>query len=98
MVQSILLIFTQNWLKNQNIYLLDWPAQSPDLNQIEHLWSLVKRQLSSYESIPVGVNELFDRFDEIWSKIEPSYCQDLIKSMPERIKVIIKAKGGYTRY
>ena len=33
----------KNWMENNNITLLDWPAQSPDLNPIEHLGSCKKQ-------------------------------------------------------
>ena len=30
---------------NNNIELLEWLAQSPDLNPIEHLWSILDQQI-----------------------------------------------------
>ena len=75
-----------------------WPAQSPDLNPIEHLWNHLKLRLEEYEEAPRGMKELWERIDEEWNKIEPEVCQNLIESMPRRLEADIKTKGGHTKY
>ena len=88
----------QKWFKDNKINLMDWPAQSPDLNPIEHLWELLKRKLKMYEEPPKGLYELWERVEVEWNKITPEECQNLIESLPRRLEAVYKAKGGHTKY
>ena len=88
----------KDWFKNNGFKLLHWPAQSPDLNPIEHLWDHLKRRLGEYEYPPKGVLELWECVEKEWEGIGASVCQNLIESMPRRVQAVIKAKGGYTKY
>jgi DDE superfamily endonuclease len=88
----------QEWFKNHKITVLPWPAQSPDLNPIEHLWEHLKRRLGEYEEEPKGILELWERIEKEWEKIPASVCQNLIESMPRRVEAVLRAKGGYTKY
>ena len=37
---------------------LDWPAQSPELNLIKHLWGELERRLRARPSRPTSVSDL----------------------------------------
>jgi hypothetical protein len=86
------------YFKDQKYQVLNWPAQSPDLNPIEHLWNHLKKRLSQYEEAPNGILELWERVQKEWDKIPPEVCQNLIESMPRRVAALLKARGGYTKY
>jgi transposase len=88
----------RKWFEDHGINVMKWPAQSPDLNPIEHLWGHLKRRLADYPEPPKGILELWERTQEEWEKIDKEVCQNLIESMPRRIEAVLKAKGGYTKY
>ena len=86
------------WFNDNDIIVMKWPAQSPDLNPIEHLWHYLKKKLLEYEVPPKGIHEFWERIEKEWNEIPAETCQKLIESMPRRIEAVLKAKGGYTKY
>ncbi|KAG0805370.1 hypothetical protein G6F18_014137 [Rhizopus arrhizus] len=89
----------KEYLEQQSYNILEWPAQSPDLNPIENMWSLLKRRLNDYETAPKGMNELYERVTKVWYDLmKPEECQKVIETMPKRIKQSIKNKGRWTDY
>lgn len=89
MVKSV-----QNWLNNQHFKLLDWPAQSPDLNLIESLSAHLKKRLHcEYYTMPTLTDNFWIKVQEEWNKITPDYCEILAQSMLQRIHSILKAKS-----
>lgn len=67
-----------NCLKLQCIQVLDWPAQSPDLNPIENLWDHLKRRLANYETPADSIYQLWQRTEAEWEKIPSSICVNLV--------------------
>uniref|UniRef100_A0A8C6KFX3 Tc1-like transposase DDE domain-containing protein n=1 Tax=Nothobranchius furzeri TaxID=105023 RepID=A0A8C6KFX3_NOTFU len=87
---------TSTWFKDHGIPVLDWPANSPDLNPIENLWGIVKRRMQYAR--PNNAEELKTTIRATWALITPEQCHRLIESMPRRITAVIEAKGAPTKY
>ncbi len=87
---------TKSWFNDHGVTVLDWPANSPDLNPIENLWGIVKRKMRNKR--PKNADELKAAIKETWASIPPQQCHKLITSMPRRIEAVIKAKGAPTKY
>ena len=89
---------TKQWLKRNKVTVLDWPPQSPDLNPIEHLWNEVDRRLRHLPGQISSKEDLWNKIQQVWKEFDVETCTNLIRSMPERIHDVIKARGGYTRW
>ncbi|KAK3509759.1 hypothetical protein QTP70_008396 [Hemibagrus guttatus] len=87
---------TKSWLNDHGVGVLDWPANSPDLNPIENLCGIVKRKMRNKR--PKNADELKATVKETWASIPPQQCHKLITSMPRPIEAVIKAKGAPTKY
>jgi transposase len=88
----------RKWFEDNGVEVLEWPAQSPDLNPSEHLWQHLKRRLAAYDTEPTSIYELWKRVEVEWYNIPVQVCIDLIESMPRRVAAVLEAKGGYTKY
>ncbi len=71
---------TKSWFNDHGVTVLDWPANSPDLNPIENLWGIVKRKIR--DTRPNNADELKATVKETWASIPPQQCHKLITSMP----------------
>ncbi len=87
---------TSTWFKGHGIPVLNWPANSPDLNPIENIWGIVKRKMRYAR--PNNAEELKATIRATWALITPEQCHRLIDSMPRRIAAVIQAKGAPTKY
>lgn len=87
------------WREAHGIPKMEWPAQSPDLNPIEMLWKILKDAVQHKRNRrPKNVAEMELALKEEWGKVTGAYLERLIESMPARMRAVIKAKGGSTRW
>ena len=68
----------KNWFQNSDLEVMEWPAQSPDLNPIEHPWSHLKKKLGEYETPPAGITGLWERVEEEWNNISSSSVSEFV--------------------
>lgn len=88
----------KTFFEQENIKVLSWPGNSPDLSPIENLWAIVKNRLSKMDC--TTKNNLISAIIKVWfhdEQIKKMYST-LIESMPNRIHEVIKNKGGHISY
>ncbi|GFW94624.1 transposable element Tcb1 transposase [Trichonephila clavipes] len=85
-------------LQWEDITRMDWPAYSPDLNPIEHVWDMLDRRIAARQSPPTCVTELRRALLDGWYNILQDQIDNLILSMPRRCKTRIASLGRHTPY
>jgi hypothetical protein len=76
--------------------LLETPPQSPDINPIENLWSLLETKIRKCKC---SSRQMFiENLKKEWDKIGHEVTVNLVNLMPRRLQAIIYAKGLHTKY
>ena len=77
---------------------LDWPPYSPDLSPTEHLWDELDNRVRRRRNTPNTVGQLRTALLEEWENVPVREINALVNSMQRRIRAVINARGGHTRY
>jgi transposase len=87
---------TQKFLKDQGIAVLPWPSYSPDLNPIENIWAVLKRQVSKKKS--KTQEELKKNIQKAWDEISTDSITHAVASMKNRLADVIESGGKAINY
>jgi transposase len=86
----------QQFLSKEAPEVIDWPSNSPDVNPVENLWSIIKRRVEKRK--PTNLQELDIFLHEEWDKTDMVVLSHLVDSMQSRCLALIKSKGERINY
>ena len=86
----------QQFLQQNNVDHLDWPARSPDLSPIEHAWDILGQRVRQRVPRPRTLQALGAALQEERTWIPQLQIARLIRSMRHRCVACIDATGGHT--
>ncbi len=84
------------WFEDNNIDLLEWLSQSPDLNPIKNLWAELKRQVHAQS--PQTLDDLETCCMEEWDNIPAETCANAVVNYRKRLVEVIANKGHSIHY
>ena len=85
---------TSQFLATNNVNVLDWPANSPDLNPTEQVWDEFGRHVRRNHAIHT-VNDLAPALQAEWANLPALFIQHYVNSMHRHITACIAQNGRH---
>lgn len=79
-LRNVYLLF----LGTENMEVLQWPTQSPDLNPAKRVWAIMKHRFKEESKYPTTKEMLFQKLCETWDNPPVNCLKKLIASMRTR--------------
>ena len=86
---------TKRYLADRGIAVLVLPGKSPDLNPIEKVWDIMKKEIGQ---LPNNKQKLWSYVCNVWYSIPRKIIMELYDSMPRKVQAFFAAEGGETQY
>ena len=85
----------QDFLNQNYISVLPWPALLPDLSPIEQLWDELVIRVRHRQNLPETLPELRDALVHEWNNIPQAFMHRLVICIGESV---VAARGGHVCY
>ena len=82
------------FLEENGIERMEWPARSPDCNPIENFWDNIKRKANKKVKNDTSLEEFQRILQRAWANLDQRRIQTLINSILKRCREVIEADGG----
>ena len=100
---------TAAFLDQQDVEVMDWPARSPDMNPIVHVWDQMSVWIRGMDDPhPRGMDDIAPpRFHrswtkqavrQVWAAVRPGRVWTLVESLLRCVRALLAARGGHTCY
>ena len=86
------------YLQSEGVTSVPWPAMSPDLNPIEHIWDMLGHHIQAREPAVQNIRQLEAALHREWQQLSQQDIQRLTVGMRRRVEAVIQAREGYTWY
>ncbi|GFW91395.1 transposable element Tcb2 transposase [Trichonephila clavipes] len=88
----------EDFIFEEGIVRMEWPACSPNMNLIEHVWDALGRQVAGRQPPLQTIQELERALLEEWGRIPQLGINSLIDSMPQRCSTFLAVRWNQTPY
>ncbi|GFT62402.1 transposable element Tcb2 transposase [Trichonephila clavipes] len=88
----------EDFLFEEGIVRMEWPACYPDMNPIELVWDALGRRVARRQPPPQTLQELERALLEEWDRIRQLGINSLIDSMHQRCSTLLAVRGNHTPY
>ena len=86
------------YLQSEAVTSVPWPAMSPYLNLIEHIWDILGRRIQVREPPVQNFRQLEEALHRAWQQLSQQDIPHLTGGMRRKVEAVIQARGGYTLY
>ncbi|GFY32207.1 transposable element Tcb2 transposase [Trichonephila clavipes] len=88
----------EDFLLEEEIIRMEWPACFPDMDPIEHVWDALEIRNAGRQPPPQTLQELERALLEEWDRIPQLVINSHIDSMLQRCSTLLAVRGKHTPY